>query len=164
MSVKDVYVGVGSNVEREVNIRRAVEDLREEFGHLRLSTVYETEPVGFQGDPFYNLVVSFATDLAPEEVVRRLHAIEYRRGRRRESARFSARTIDLDLLLYGNLIRHEDEVDVPREDVTKYAFVLRPLVELAEDLRHPASGRRLADLWDEFDKTNLGMRPVEMNL
>jgi len=164
MTVKDVYVGVGSNVEREVNIRRAIEDLREEFGHLRISTVYDTEPVGFRGDPFFNLVVGFQTERSPEEVVRSLHAIEYRHGRRRESPRFSARTIDLDLLLYGDLVRREGEVDVPREDVTKYAFVLRPLTELAGDTRHPVSGRRLGDLWHEFDKSNLGMRPVEIDL
>lgn len=163
MSVADVYVGVGSNVDREVNIRRAIEDLREEFGHLRISTIYDTEPVGFEGEPFLNLVVGLQTELPPEEVVRRLHAIEYRRGRRRESPRFTARTVDLDLLLYGDLVRHDTEVDVPREDVTRYAFALRPLAELAGDLRHPALGRRLAELWQAFDKSGLGMRPVEMD-
>ena len=164
MSVAEVYVGVGSNVDREVNIRRAIEDLREAFGHLRISTVYDTEAVGFEGDPFLNLVVSFQTELGAEAVVRTLHAIEYRHGRRRESPRFKARTIDLDLLLYGDLVRRDGEVDVPREDVTRYAFVLRPLAELAGEARHPVSGRRFGDLWREFDKSTLGMRPVEMEL
>jgi len=156
-----VYVSIGSNVDREANIRAAVMELRQRYGALRVSTVYESKPVGFEGERFYNLVVGFDTDEGMREVARTLRAIEVRRGRVRDAPRFSSRTLDLDLLLYDDLVLNEDHgLELPRGEITRYAFVLRPLAELAGDRLHPVDGRSFADLWGRFDKAVQPLRPV----
>lgn len=143
------FVSVGSNIERETHIRAAVRELQARFGRLALSAVYESPPVGFAGDNFYNLVAGFDTGLPVEDLVDELHAIERSHGRTRSGRQFESRTIDLDLLLYGNLVRHDDRVDVPRREILDYTFVLQPLAELAPELVHPEANRTLAALWNE---------------
>lgn len=155
----EVFVSIGSNIEREKNIRSGVAALRERFGELRLSTVYESEAVGFQGDPFYNLVASFETDATPEDVVAALRAIEDRHGRVRTGPRFSSRTLDIDLLLYGDAV-FDVPVVIPRKEITRNAFVLLPLAELAPDVLHPVTGSSYAALWEAFDKASQPLWPV----
>lgn len=154
-----IYVSIGSNIDRESNIRGGVAALRERFGELRLSTVYESEAVGFAGDPFYNLVASFETDARPDEVVAALRAIEDRFGRVRTGPRFSSRTLDIDLLLYGDAV-FEQPVVIPRQEITRNAFVLRPLAELAPDRVHPQTGKTYARMWQEFDQAAQPLWPV----
>jgi 2-amino-4-hydroxy-6-hydroxymethyldihydropteridine diphosphokinase len=137
-----VYVGVGSNIDRETNIRDGIHTLQEKFGKLTISSVYESKPFGFEGDNFFNLVVGFDTALSLEMVASTLREIEFQYGRERQEQRFLSRTLDLDLLLYGDLIRHDDDFDLPREDVKAYSFVLCPLAEIVGDLRHPEDGRQ----------------------
>ena len=156
-----VYVSVGSNIDRERNVGAALERLRREFGELQQSATYETEAVGFEGDPFYNLVVGFDTELGPREVAALLHRIEDQQGRQRRAAKFSARTLDLDLLLYDDLVLDQDDLKLPRPEILDYAFVLRPLAEIAGELRHPVSGFSFAALWDAFDPTAQPMWPVK---
>lgn len=158
-----IFVGVGSNVDRERNIAGGLDALADAFGPLTVSTVYESEAVGFRGDNFYNLVVGFDSDASPEAVSAELRTIEDRFGRRRGGPHFAARTLDLDLLLYNDLVRNDGIIDVPREDVTRYAFVLRPLAEIAGGLRHPVSGIRFADLWAAFDRSSQPLWPVTLN-
>lgn len=156
-----VYVGIGSNINREVNIRSAVAELRRRFGALRVSTVYESKPIGFEGRRFYNLVVGFDTDEEVHEVARTLRAIEVRHGRMRDTPRFSSRTLDLDLLFYDDLVLNEAHgLELPRREITRYAFVLRPLAELAGGRRHPVDGRSFGELWGNFDKAEQPLRPV----
>jgi len=156
-----VYVSIGSNVDREANIRAAVAELRRRYGVLRVSTVYESKPIGFEGEHFYNLVVGFDTDEEVHEVARTLRAIEAQRGRVRAAPRFSSRTLDLDLLLYDDLVLNEDHgLELPRGEITLYAFVLRPLAELASGRRHPVEGRSFGELWGHFDKAVQPLRPV----
>jgi len=155
-----IFVGVGSNVDRERNIQAGLRALSDAFGELDVSTIYETEAIGFAGDNFYNLVVGFESAKSPEQVAATLSAIEYRFGRDRGGGRFAPRTLDLDLLLYNDLVRHDAEIRVPREDVTKYAFVLRPLAEIAGDLCHPVSGEHFADLWARFDQSSQALWPA----
>ncbi|MDX1697706.1 MAG: 2-amino-4-hydroxy-6-hydroxymethyldihydropteridine diphosphokinase [Thiohalobacterales bacterium] len=145
-----VYVSVGSNIARRKNIAHALDLLAGRYGELQLSGVYESEAVGFDSAPFYNMVIGFHTDDPPRTVQRALHDIEARCGRVR-TATLSARTIDLDLLLYADLVIEEDGMLLPRDDITRYAFVLYPLSEIAPDGRHPVSGRPYAELWAEYD-------------
>ena len=144
-----VYVGVGSNIEREKNIRSGLAALARRYGALTLSPVYQARAIGFTGDDFFNLVAAFDTGKTVTELENDLCQIEFEHGRRRGEDRFSARTLDLDLLLYGDLVSEQHRV--PRADITKYAFVLKPLFDLAPDLVHPQTGRRIAAIWQAFD-------------
>jgi 2-amino-4-hydroxy-6-hydroxymethyldihydropteridine diphosphokinase len=156
-----VYVSIGSNIEREVNIRGGVADLQARFGELTLSSVYESEAVGFDGDRFYNLVAAFDTELDVLEVARVLREIEDAHGRTREGPRFSSRTLDIDMLLYDELLLQQGKLELPREEITKNAFVLWPLAEIAPDLEHPVLHRTYAELWAAFDKEKQPLWPVE---
>ncbi len=148
--MRRVYISIGSNIERDTSIRSGVAALREHFGGLTLSTVYESRAVGFEGDDFYNLVAGFDTALDAVAANSVLRDIEHRHGRVRGGSGFSSRTLDLDLLLYGDLVSCENGLALPRGEITKYAFVLCPLAEIAGQMRHPVSGASYADLWRAF--------------
>ncbi len=148
-----VYVSVGSNIEREHNIRSGLAALRKHFGDLTVSSTYESKAYGFEGDNFYNLVGGFDSDEDLYSVVRALQDIEDRHGRVRSGPRYSSRTLDLDLLIYGDLQLHEPGLILPRPDILKRAFVLGPLAEIAAGLKHPVAGKTYAELWSAFDKS-----------
>ena len=156
------YISIGSNIDREKKISSSLRALKKSFGDLIVSSVYETEPVGFSGDPFYNLVVGFQSDLGARAVGKLLKQIEIDNGRRPNSKKFAARTLDLDLLLYGNLIITDGRLHIPRDEITRYAFVLEPLAEIAPTLEHPVTHESYADLWEKFDKTNLDQKRVAL--
>ncbi len=147
-----VYVGIGSNIDREMNIRGGLAALEQHFGNLTVSGVYESEAYGFKGDNFYNLVAGFETELTLDQVAETLRRIEYSFGRKREHERFLSRTLDIDLLLYGDLARHDQNYDLPRQDIRIYAFVLCPLAEIAGDEKHPELATSYGKLWEQFDK------------
>ncbi len=155
-----VFVGVGSNIDRERSVRAGVADLRHQYCGVRLSSVYESDAVGFEGDAFYNLVVAFDTDDRIEQVIASLAHIEDQHGRRRTGERFAARTLDLDLLLYGDEIITTENYHVPRDEILRYAFVLWPLAEVAPDGVHPEVGESYAVLWEKFDKRNQVLWPI----
>jgi 2-amino-4-hydroxy-6-hydroxymethyldihydropteridine diphosphokinase len=155
-----VYVSVGSNIDRERNISAALQGLTELYGELQLSSVYESEAVGFDSEPFYNLVLGYTTDQSPQTVQAELHRIEDRFGRLRTGA-LSARTLDLDLLLYDDLVMSDGKLVLPREDITRYAFVLGPLAEIAATARHPVSGVTYADMWAAFDDSKQALTRVD---
>lgn len=155
-----VYVSIGSNLEREHNVRSALAALARRFGALEQSRVYETESVGFKGLAFYNLVVSFETRLDPQAVVAVLREIEAEHGRERTAKRFGDRTLDLDLLLYADRVLNTPDLKLPREEILKYAFVLGPLAEIAGEELHPVEGRTYQALWDAFDSSSQRMTPV----
>jgi 2-amino-4-hydroxy-6-hydroxymethyldihydropteridine diphosphokinase len=156
-----VYVSVGSNIDRERNVAAALETLRDAFGELEQSRIYETAAVGFEGEPFYNLVVGFDTALAPQAVADALRRIEDAHGRDRSGGKFSSRSLDLDLLLYDDLVLDEPGLTLPRPEILQYAFVLRPLAEIAGDLAHPLTGLSFAVIWDDFDSAAQPMWPLE---
>lgn len=154
------YVSIGSNVERDLHVPQVLQELAASFDGLAVSSVYETAAVGFAGDPFYNLVVSFDTELEVDAVAARLTELERGHGRCRESKKFASRTMDLDLILYGDLVRTDHKPYLPRDEIIRYAFMLEPLAEIAPDLRDPLSGESYAELWTRFDKTDLKQRRV----
>ena len=145
-----ICVSLGSNIDRERHIRQALALLQQRYGDLTLSPVYQTAAVGFEGDDFLNLVVKFDSNDAVKEVVQALKQIEDIMGRDRSLPRFSARSIDLDLLTYDNLVVDEDGIQIPRREILKNAFVLKPLSDIMGDDRHPEVGKTYAQLWDEM--------------
>jgi len=157
-----VWVSIGSNIEREKHIRAALHELRETFGELDVSPVYETEAVGFRGDAFLNLVAGFDTGRAPSELHRMLREIEARHGRERSGEKFAARTLDLDLLTYGDAITSDGGKSLPRDEILRYAFVLAPLADVAPEERHPELGKSYRQLWRRFEKENReGLRRLD---
>lgn len=145
----EVFVGIGSNVEPERRVREAVARLRRRFGALQLSPVYRNPAVGFEGDDFLNLVAAFASRENAADVHAALDEIERQCGRVRGGPRFAPRTLDLDLLLYGDLVA-DTPVRLPRPEILKYAYVLKPLADVAPQQRHPLSQRSFAEHWHEF--------------
>ena len=154
------YISIGSNIDRDKNILASLQALEHHFGKLTISSIYESESVGFTGDTFYNLVVGFSSELGIKEVAKQLRQIELDNGRTRDSQKFSARTLDLDLILYDDLILNDGRLQIPRDEIVRYAFVLEPLAEIAPTLKHPISHLTYAELWEQFDKTNLKQKRV----
>lgn len=157
------YISIGSNIGKEINIPSSLKALAHAFGALTISSIYETEAVGFVGDSFYNLVVRFESNLTAKEVAKMLRQIELDHGRTRESQKFSARTLDLDLILYGDQIISDGRLQIPRDEIERYAFVLEPLAEIASQERHPISGKTYHELWQAFDKTGLKRRKISQH-
>ena len=155
-----VFISLGSNIDRQVKTREGVNALRAHYGDLRLSSVYESEAVGFDGDSFYNMVIVLNTDEDVHAVAATLRKIEDEYGRDRNNPKFSSRTLDLDLLLYDDVIVDEQALQIPRDEILKRAFVLWPLAEVAPDLKHPVEKKSYATLWMGFDKNKEKLRPI----
>lgn len=146
----EVFVGAGSNDRAEQHLARGTQMLQAAFGALRCSPVYRNPAVGFKGDDFLNFVVGFETDRPMADCMRQLRAIEDACGRDRSGPKFSPRTLDFDLLIYGDFVSGDPAIDVPRDEILKYPFVLKPLTDLAPQARHPSAGRTYAELWAEM--------------
>ena len=159
-----VYISIGSNIDAENNVRLAIHALQEHYGKLILSSVYESEAVGFEGDNFLNLVAGLNTEEDVHSVATTLRKIEDENGRDRSGPRFSSRTVDLDLLLYDDLILQEEDLVLPRDEITKNAFVLLPLEEIAPQLIHPVSGNTMCDHWMNFDQKSQKLWPIEFKI
>ncbi len=156
-------LSLGSNIDAPNNIRKAVRALRHEFDALKCSSVYESEAIGFVGANFLNLVAIIETTADLSSISRFLKLLEDRFGRNREQPRFSARTLDVDILFYGDEKTKSDEIELPKEEITQYAFVLQPLAELLPDRIHGFTGLTYADLWDEFDQSNQQLWKVDFD-
>jgi len=159
----EVFVSIGSNVDPERHVRLAVFELERNFGPLKLSRVYRNKPIGFDGEDFLNLVAQFSTVRAPSEVIDTIHTIESAGGRTRRTEKFGPRTLDIDLLLYDDRVIDEPGLKLPRGEITRYAFILRPLAELAGERRDPLSGKTYAELWAAFDQAGHPLTPVTVS-
>jgi 2-amino-4-hydroxy-6-hydroxymethyldihydropteridine diphosphokinase len=157
-----VYVAAGSNVEPERNLARACEQMVRQWPDARFSRAYRNVAVGFEGPDFINLVVGFTTQEPLSEVLAQLHAIETACGRPRNAPKWASRTMDLDILLYGDLIEKTAQYTVPRPDLIRRPFMLGPMAEIAPDVVHPIAKKTIADLWREFDRSAHTLTPVEL--
>ena len=143
------WLSLGSNVEPEQNLRAALRELRARFGDLTISPLYRFPAVGFDGPDFLNLAVGLDTDLSAGLLDDWLHALEDRHGRRRDVPRFSSRTLDVDIVLYDELVlKGAGSLEIPRRELLQ-SFVLQPLVQIAGDTCHPTLRRTLASLWSD---------------
>lgn len=149
------YISIGSNIDKARNIRSSIRALSVAFGDITLSSIYETDAVGFVGESFYNLIVRFRSELPAKQIAKQLKQIELEHGRDQHSQKFSPRTLDLDLILYGDEIINEGRLQIPRDEIERYAFVLEPLAEIAGSEKHPISGKTYNELWQSFDKSGL---------
>jgi 2-amino-4-hydroxy-6-hydroxymethyldihydropteridine diphosphokinase len=150
--VTQVFLGLGSNLDREKNIRAGLLALKTIFGDLTLSSIYESESVGFKGSNFYNLVVLLQTDSPIAELFETLKKIENENGRVRTGPKYSPRTLDIDILTYGDFVGVEAGVELPRAEITENAFVLLPLAELAPHEFHPLLKTSYAELWASYNQ------------
>lgn len=147
-----VYVAAGSNVEPHRHLALALEELERAFGPLRVSPWYRNAAAGFTGEDFINFVVGFETALPVREVLARLHRIEEACGRPREAPKWAPRTMDLDILLYGDEVLEEPGLVLPRPDLLARAYMLGPLADIAPDLVHPLAHATIGELWSRFDR------------
>ncbi|RTE87705.1 MULTISPECIES: 2-amino-4-hydroxy-6-hydroxymethyldihydropteridine diphosphokinase [Gammaproteobacteria] len=148
-----VFLGLGSNINREHNIKAAIQLLEKEFSELRASKVYENEAIGFEGPPFFNLVVAVETDKPLLDVQKLCKDIEVQLGREEKAPRFSSKTLDIDILLYGKEITAAKPgiPKLPRTEITEQAYVLKPLSELAPYLQHPETQVTFLDIWKAYN-------------
>jgi 2-amino-4-hydroxy-6-hydroxymethyldihydropteridine diphosphokinase len=150
--VPEVFVGAGSNVAAEEHLKCAVRELVREFPGTRFSAWYRNRAVGGAGADFINFAAGFMTSLAAGEVRARLRAIEERCGRSRTAPSLRPPPLDLDLLVYGDLVSAEPGLELPRPELLTRAYFLGPLAELAPQARHPTTQLTFAELWQRFDR------------
>ena len=141
-------LSLGSNQQPEPHLRAAIAALRERFGAIAVSPAYRTAAVGFDGPAFLNNAVAIETDLGLDALDAWLHALEDRHGRDRSGPRYSDRTLDIDVVFFGDLIvQGPGKLRIPRPEL-KHAFVLKPLADIAPDFVDPVSGQSLRALWE----------------
>ena len=158
----EVFVAAGSNIQPRARLRQALALMRQAWPDLRVSRAYSNKAVGFEGDDFINLVTGFSSDQPLPEVLERLHAIEAACGRPRQAAKWAPRSMDLDVLLYGDTVGACPGAVVPRPDLDKRPYMLGPLAEIAPDVVHPTAGKTLGEMWANFDSAGHEMLPVPL--
>ncbi len=158
-----IYLGLGSNKDPERHLRAAIEALRTTFGEISLSPIYRSSAVGFEGEDFLNAVALVHTDWGVGEIKDYLTQLEDQHGRDRDQPKFSDRVLDIDLLLYDDWMGEFDGLVLPRDEITRYAHVLKPLADLAPRLKHPGLDQTYATLWAEFGgDRSLMIHPMKM--
>lgn len=147
-----IFLGLGTNLgDREAWLQKAIEAIRKSVGKIdSYSDIYETDPWGFQSESkFLNMVIRVGTELKPSVLLKRLLVIEGRLGRIRESDQYESRTIDIDILLYGNVIINKPELVIPHPMIRDRRFVLVPLCDIAPEMIHPVLKKTFATLLKE---------------
>lgn len=147
-----VYLGLGTNLgDKEANLRTAIYKLQERIGkQISLSSFYETSPWGFESDHhFLNAAIGLETTFSPIEVLHITQEIEKELGRTQKSVKgnYSDRLIDIDILLYDNLVLHTPELTIPHPLMTERDFVMKPLIEIAGNIIHPIRQKTLSAIY-----------------
>ncbi len=155
-----VYLGLGSNIERERYIGAGLDALERLFGELDLSPVYDCHAMGFSGQPFLNLVAGVNTELGVGELAAQLRQVEKEHGRPDNARRNSSRRLDIDILTYDQLNGTVEGVELPRAEILYHAFVLRPLADLVPEECHPALGKTYSALWAAFDQSSQSLERI----
>lgn len=155
------WLSLGSNIDAERNIASAMRALTKDYDDTRFSPVYRSAAVGFEGDAFINLVAAIRTGLGPLQLKAALTALENAHRRDRSAPRWSSRTLDVDILLYDDLWLLSPELEIPRDEITEMAHVLKPLADLAPDLGHPVAGCSMTELWTRFDGERDGIERID---
>ena len=156
-----VFFGIGSNIDKERTIARSLNMMREVFGEVKLSPTFESEAVGFEGDNFFNLVAEVNTEQSLEEVIKSCKRIEDDCGRDRSGPKFSSRTIDIDVLLYGDM-ECDSPIELPRGEILENAYVIWPMALLAPEVVHPSENQTMGELWNNFSH-NQNLWQVEID-
>jgi 2-amino-4-hydroxy-6-hydroxymethyldihydropteridine diphosphokinase len=162
VDVRQTFVAAGSNVEPLRHLRTALAALRETFPDLTVSPAYRNKAVGFAGDDFINLVVGFRAERSVADVRRELQRIEKLCGRPADAPKWAPRTMDLDILLYGQAVSNDPGLILPRPDLLRRPYMLKPMADLAPDFMHPTSHQTMATLWGQFDAQGHEMERIEI--
>ena len=162
--MSQIFIGIGSNVDREQNIASCINRLRSNYESFSMSPVYETSSMGFSGPNFYNLVCKFETNEKLQELKTNLTKIEMDHGRTHGETKFSSRTLDIDILYYDSLVIEVDNITVPRDEIIRYDFVLRPLVDIAPEFIHPKEKLTNQQILNTYDIEKLIINTVNINL
>lgn len=159
-----VFVAAGSNVEPEKNLERACTEIRHTWPDAHFSRAWRNAAVGFEGPDFINLVVGFSAAQPLQHVIEKLRGIETNCGRPRYAPKWASRTMDLDVLLFGDLVEKTTDYTLPRPDLLKRPYMLGPLAEIAPDFMHPTANKTIGELWAEFDRDGHQMKEVKLTL
>lgn len=157
-----VYVAAGSNIDPVHHLRLALAELRRLYPDLKVSPAYRNRAVGFDGDDFINLVVGFDTDEPVHRVRERLRRVESVCGRPVQAPKWAPRSMDLDILLYGQRVSDEPGLVIPRPDLVRRPYMLKPMADIAPDARHPVNGQSMRELWEAFDGAGHEMTEVSL--
>jgi len=159
-----VFVAAGSNLEPEKHLVRACADIKHSWHDAVFSRAYRNVAVGFDGPDFINLVLGFTTPQPLDAVIARLRAIETQCGRPRFAPKWASRTMDLDVLLFGDRVEKTTEYTLPRPDLLKRPYMLGPMAEIAPEVMHPTANKTIGKLWEEFDGDGHAMTAVELEM
>lgn len=154
------WLGLGSNINAPAHIRAAIIELGKQFESIELSPIYSSTAVGFDGNDFINLVARIETGMSPLELRQYLRDLEDRYGRKRGVPKFSDRSLDIDILLYDDLVLRSPVLEIPRAEIVRFAHVLKPLVDLDPELIHPTEQRSMADIWDSSGLSDASLKPL----
>ena len=147
--MEEVFVSIGSNIDASENME-AVKAHLSIFDEIRYSRIYTTPAEGFEGEDFLNCVCNFRTAKSPYDLRKFLKGVERDMGRTTSQKGMSSRVIDLDLILFGDLVVNDSELEIPSADIEKYKFVLEPLAEIAPDKFHPTLNKSFRQLFESI--------------
>ena len=159
-----IFLSLGSNIDPEENLKYACRELKKTFGNIQISSVYKNKPIGFESNDFLNMVVKVKSTFNPNEMLDLLRSLEIATGREVGTGAFDSRALDIDMILFGDLVHPDKPFKIPRNDIELYSFVLCPLAEIEPDGIHPVIGKTFKDLWEDFDQEEHLLEKVSLHI